>query len=109
MPDFQSLKASIHFRTRHLTNWDSSQNIVHERFELMKECKQIPTPHEGKPTNPDSLRERYRTIPHENKNLTSKQNSVEKVFWLIRGNDSKPLSSTRHKNKKNPRVGCESP
>jgi hypothetical protein len=68
----------------------------------MKECKQIPTA-----DKPRHLGER--TTPHENKNLTNKQNSVEKIFWLTLGNNSKPLSSTFQKNKNNPRVRWESP
>jgi hypothetical protein len=68
----------------------------------MKECKQIPTAQSqsdfGVPTT-----------PHENKNLTNKPNFEEKIFWLILGNDNKPLSSSYHKNKNIRRVRYQSP
>jgi hypothetical protein len=52
----------------------------------LKECRQIPTA-ERRTLFAE------RTTSHENKNLTNKQNSVEKTFWLIQGNNNKPLNS----------------
>jgi hypothetical protein len=67
----------------------------------MKECKQISTSEKLAQLGD-------RTTPHENKNLTNKQNYEDETLWLNRPNDNKPLSSRFQKNKYNPRLGWKS-
>jgi hypothetical protein len=75
----------------------------------MTECKQISTAEDPLQAakNPGQLGDRR--TPHENKNLTNKQNAEEKIFGRIFAKDNKPPSSALHKYKKNRRVRWESP